>query len=109
MPVQKAFARLLLPILLVSLGACSLFQGRESTSQYVDDSTITTKVKAAFVGDSSVSAVQINVETMQGVVQLSGFADSAGTEAKAVQLAQNVDGVKAVKDNIIVKAHKNSN
>ncbi len=61
-------------------------------------------MKEAYVADPQVSSMQVNVETMQGVVQLSGFASSPAIEQRAVQLAQNVHGVKAVKDNIIVKA-----
>ena len=95
---------LLLPVLFLSLAACSLFEGRETTGQYVDDSTITAKVKEAFVADGTVSAMQINVETMQGVVQLSGFATNKTAEQKAVTLAQQVNGVKSVQDNIIVTA-----
>jgi hyperosmotically inducible protein len=96
---------LAMPILLLSLASCSAFEGRETTGQYVDDATITTKVKEAFVGDPQVKAMQVNVETMQGVVQLSGFVDSTAAEQRAVSLAQDVKGVKSVKDNIIVRAH----
>lgn len=99
---------LVLPVLFLSLAACSLFQGRETTGEYVDDSTLTAKVKEAYVADSQVSAMQINVETMQGVVQLSGFASSKAAEQRAVTLAQAVKGVQSVKDNIIVRAPKNS-
>jgi hyperosmotically inducible protein len=97
---KKAFA---LMALACSLAACSLFSGRETTGQYVDDTTITAKVKEAFVADSQVKASQVNVETMQGVVQLSGFVDSASTEARAVRLAKQVNGVKDVQDNISVR------
>jgi osmotically-inducible protein OsmY len=90
-------------VLALSLGACSLFQGRETTGQYVDDTTITSKVKEAFIADKQVKATQVNVETMQGVVQLSGFVDSTASEQRAVQLAQQVSGVKSVKDNITVR------
>jgi hyperosmotically inducible protein len=99
----------LLPVLFLSLAACSMFEGRESGGQYVDDSTITAKVKEAYVADSQVSAMQVNVETMQGVVQLSGFVTNKTAEQRAVQLAQQVKGVKSVKDNIIVKPGSKSN
>jgi osmotically-inducible protein OsmY len=90
--------------LAMSLAACSIFQGQETTGQYVDDATITAKVKEAFVGDKYVKASQISVETMQGVVQLSGFVDAPYSEVKAVSLASKVNGVKSVQDNIIVRA-----
>src|ERR1700722_17434579 len=99
----RASKFLLLPVLFLSLGACSLFEGRETSGQYVDDSTITAKVKEAYVADPQVSSMQVNVETMQGVVQLSGFVSSKSMEQHAVQLAQQVNGVKSVKDNLIVK------
>jgi osmotically-inducible protein OsmY len=81
-----------------------MFEGRETTGQYVDDTTITAKVKEAFVADPQVKAMQVNVETMQGVVQLSGFVDSPNIERRAVRLAGQVKGVKSVKDTIIVRA-----
>jgi hyperosmotically inducible protein len=93
----------LLPVFFLSLASCSLFEGRETTGQYVDDATITTKVKEDLVEDPQVSAMQVNVETMQGVVQLSGFVTSKAAEQRAVQLAQQVRGVKSVKDTLIVK------
>jgi len=105
---NPAVKLLMLPVLFMSLSACSLFQGRETTGQYVDDTTITSKVKEAYVADSQVSAMQINVETMKGVVQLSGFASSKAGEQRAVTLAQQVKGVQSVQDNIIVRAPKGS-
>jgi osmotically-inducible protein OsmY len=80
-----------------------MFTGRETAGQYVDDTTITTKVKEAFVADQKVKASEVNVETMQGVVQLSGFVDSQGMDDRAVRIAQGVNGVKSVQDNIIVR------
>ncbi len=95
---------LLAALFLVSLASCSAFEGRETTGQYVDDATITTKVKDAFIADPKVSAMQVNVETMQGVVQLSGFVDSPAIEQRAVDLAHQVRGVKSVQDDITVRA-----
>jgi hyperosmotically inducible protein len=88
--------------LFLSLASCSVFQGRENADQYTDDASVTARVKSAFVEDKYVSAMQINVETMKGVVQLSGFADSQATEARAVRIANNIDGVKMVKDDIAI-------
>lgn len=87
----------------LSIAACSMFSGRETPGQYVDDTAITSKVKADILGDSTLKVLQINVETMQGVVQLSGFVDSTKSEAKAVDIARKVNGVKSVKDTLIVK------
>jgi len=101
----RNFTKILaVPALVLSLAACAMFEGRETTGQYVDDTAITAKIKQAYVADPHVSALQINVETMQGVVQLSGFVDSTANEKRAVRLAQQVKGVKSVQDNIIVRA-----
>jgi osmotically-inducible protein OsmY len=94
---------------LVCIGLIAVFVGcastptRESTGEYVDDSTITTKVKAAILSDPSLKVFQINVETFKGEVQLSGFVDSAQSVKKAGEVARSVGGVKSVKNNLVVK------
>jgi osmotically-inducible protein OsmY len=93
----------------LSLSSCAMFEGRETGGQYVDDATITAKVKEAFIADPQVQAAQIHVETMQGAVQLSGFVDSPKSEAKAVELARKVNGVQSVADNIIVRGSSSHN
>lgn len=90
-------------ILGLSLGACAMISGRETAGQYVDDTTITTKVKAQIFDDPALKVLQVNVETMKGVVQLSGFVDSRQNEAKAVAIARQVKGVVSVKNDLIVK------
>ena len=95
--------------ILICIGLVAVFAGcastptRESTGQYVDDSTITTKVKAAIFNDPSLKVFQINVETFKGEVQLSGFVDSSQSVSKAGEVARGVHGVKSVKNNLIVK------
>jgi len=76
----------------------------ESTGQYVDDATITTKIKAEFLKDSDVSAFKVKVKTKKGVVWLRGTVNSQAIADKAVSIAQGVDGVKDVKSKIKVKA-----
>ena len=98
------FSKFVLPVMLAaSVAACSVFEGRETTGQYVDDTAISTKVKAQFVRDPVVNASQVNVETMQGVVQLSGFVDTPQAAERAAQLARNVEGVRGVRNDIIVR------
>ena len=98
------FGKFVLPVMLAtSVVGCSLIEGRETPGQYVDDTAISTKVKAQLVRDPMVSASQVNVETMQGVVQLSGFVDTPQASDRAAQLARNVDGVRGVKNDIIVR------
>jgi hyperosmotically inducible protein len=84
-------------------GGCAATTTKDSTGEYVDDSTITTKVKAALLGDEAVKSFEIKVETFKGVVQLSGFVDTADQKAAAEKDASAVPGVKDVKDNLSVK------
>jgi osmotically-inducible protein OsmY len=74
--------------------------GDKSAGQAIDDATITTKVKAKFVEDKAVSALNIKVNTYQGTVQLSGFAKSAEEAERAGEIARSVNGVKIVKNDI---------
>ena len=69
----------------------------------IDDGVVTTKVKAALVADTAVKAHEINVETREGVVQLSGFVDNADAKSKAAELAGRVAGVKQVQNDLQVK------
>jgi osmotically-inducible protein OsmY len=89
--------------LAISLAACSAISGRETAGEYVDDATITTKVKAAILDEPSLKSLQVNVETFQDVVQLSGFVDSSQSKSKAGQLARAVDGVRSVKNDLVVR------
>jgi osmotically-inducible protein OsmY len=89
--------------LAVTLAACAAVQGRETTGEYVDDATISTKVRAEIIRDPNLKMGQIGVETMQGVVQLTGFVDTPQASATAGQVARAVKGVKEVKNNIVVR------
>lgn len=75
----------------------------ESTGEYVDDSVITTKVKSAIFNDATLKTMQIKVKTYKGVVQLSGFVDSAQSVTRAGEVAKRVKGVKEVKNDLVVK------
>jgi osmotically-inducible protein OsmY len=102
--MPRTFGKFLAALsLLVILGGCSMFTGRETPGQYFDDTAITTSVKTKILAESSLKVLQINVETMQGVVQLSGFVDSTKSSAKAVELAKSVGGVKSVQNNLVVR------
>lgn len=90
-------------LMLSLVSGCASTRTQESTGQYIDDTVITTKVKAAIFGDSDLKSGEINVETFKGVVQLSGFASSTDARAHASTVAQAVDGVKSVKNDILVK------
>jgi osmotically-inducible protein OsmY len=82
---------------------CASTPTREGTGEYVDDSAITTKVKAAILNEPTLKVFQINVETFKGTVQLSGFVDSSQSIKRAGEVARGVKGVKSVKNNLIVK------
>ncbi len=89
--------------LATALAACSAVQGRETAGEYVDDTTITTKVKAALLKDEGLKGHQVNVETMQGTVQLSGFVDTPQQAAKAAEIARGISGVRSVRNSLIVR------
>jgi hyperosmotically inducible protein len=82
---------------------CAGSATRQSTGEYVDDASITAKVKAAFVKDETVKAMQVDVTTFKGNVQLSGFVDTAEQKARAGQVAATIEGVTNVTNNISIK------
>jgi hyperosmotically inducible periplasmic protein len=82
---------------------CAVTRGQESVGAYVDDTVITTEVKARFADNKAVDAVAISVETMKGTVMLSGFAKNSNERTTAEALARKVEGVRAVKNEILVR------
>jgi hyperosmotically inducible protein len=80
-------------------------EGSSSAGEVIDDSILTAKVKAALIESSDTKAHQINVETKEGVVQLSGFVDSAGAKSAATNVAKSVTGVKDVRNELSVKSY----
>lgn len=100
---QRSWIALTLAMLILLIGGCAARPDRASTGEYIDDTAITAKVKAALVADKEVSALSVNVETFRGVVQLSGFADSQAEINRAVSVARGVGGVKSVKNDLRIK------
>ena len=88
---------------LTALAGCASTQKQESTGQYVDDTAITTKVKAAIFNEPTLKSAEINVETFKGRVQLSGFVSSRANIDRAVVVAQGVTGVTSVSNEMRVK------
>ncbi|GAA0744384.1 BON domain-containing protein [Ideonella azotifigens] len=82
---------------------CAVTREQESVGAYIDDSALTARVKSAFASDPTVSAMSISVETMKGVVQLSGFAKSTAERSQADAIARGTGGVKAVRNDIVVR------
>ena len=94
---------LVLLMLVATFAACASTRTHESTGEYVDDSVITTKVKALIAENDFLKSFQISVETYKGKVQLSGFVNSQDAVTKAGEITNSVKGVKSVKNNLIVK------
>jgi hyperosmotically inducible protein len=92
-----------LVMLLVAFVACDSTSKQEGAGEFVDDSVITTKVKALLAEDDFLKSFQISVETYKGSVQLSGLVDSQKAVDKAGEIARGVKGVKSVKNNLNVK------
>ena len=82
------FVTFLLAMLLATFLGCAPTATREGTGEYIDDTVITTKVKAAIVNEPTLKAAEINVETFKGVVQLSGFVSSQANVNDAVITAK---------------------
>ncbi len=101
--ISKFLSAFMIVMAMLTVTACQSTSKQESTGEYIDDSVITTKVKAALVHDKTVKASEVNVETFKGVVQLSGFVSESEDIAKAVKIAREVNGVVSVKNDIRVK------
>ena len=91
-------------ILFVAMAlGCASTRTQEGTGEYVDDTVITSKVKAAIFNEPTLKSAEINVETFKGIVQLSGFVSSEAAENKAIEVARTVGGVKSVKNDMRLK------
>ncbi|ATE62203.1 BON domain-containing protein [Thauera sinica] len=90
-------------LLAFTAAGCAITRDQSTVGEYVDDATITTRVKAKFAEDPAVSAMAINVETLRGTVQLSGFAKSAAEKNQAEKIARGTPGVKGVKNDVVVR------
>ena len=96
--------RLLVVLMMIAaFAACASTPKQEGTGEYIDDSVITAKIKTQLATDNFLKSFQISVESRKGIVQLSGFVDSQNAVDKAGQIAHGVEGVKSVKNDLIVK------
>jgi hyperosmotically inducible periplasmic protein len=106
-PHLKLNVHPLVVLLLAAVGtlaaACAATPTQESTGGFIDDSTITAKVKTNLAQDAKVSATDVHVKTYKGVVDLSGFVNSSSEISEAGLVAGQVSGVKSVHNNLIVK------
>ena len=103
MTTRTLFTAALFTVVLATASGCAVTRGQESVGAYVDDSAITTAVKARFVENRAVDASAISVETMKGTVLLSGFAKNGTEKVMAESIARGVKGVVAVRNEIAVR------
>ena len=103
MLIRTTLAATMTAIVLLTATGCAVTRGQETVGAYVDDSAITTSVKARFVDNKEVDASAISVETLNGTVMLSGFAKNATEKNMAETIARAVKGVKSVRNEIAVR------
>jgi osmotically-inducible protein OsmY len=103
MSIHTSLIAITTAILMLTTAGCAVTRGQESVGAYIDDSAITTAVKARFVENKAVDAAAISVETLNGTVMLSGFAKSMTEKSTAESLTRKVNGVKSVKNEITVR------
>jgi osmotically-inducible protein OsmY len=96
---------LLAPLVLVLLvtAGCAVSRGQQTTGAYLDDASITTQVKSRMLSNPDVAGTSISVETLNGTVMLSGFAQSALERNTAERIARDVNGVRSVKNEITIR------
>jgi len=100
MTMLKRFSGFFIVALMLTALGCASTSQQASTGEYIDDTWITTKVKAEILKEPTLKVTQINVETYKNVVQLSGFVDSSESMSKAVAIARSVQGVSSVKNDM---------
>lgn len=100
--IRTTLAAAMTAVTLLAASGCAVTRGQETVGAYVDDTTITTRVKARFVENKDVDASAISVETLNGTVMLSGFAKSTMEKTSAERIAREVNGVRAVKNEIAI-------
>ncbi|MEO6855947.1 MAG: BON domain-containing protein [Rhodoferax sp.] len=101
--IRTTLAASITAIVLLTTAGCAVTRGQEPVGAYIDDSAVTTSVKARFVDNKQVDASAISVETLNGTVMLSGFAKNMTEKATAESIARNVKGVKSVKNAIAIR------
>ena len=103
MNIRTSLAATIAAVALFGATGCAVTRGQETVGAYVDDTAITTSVKARFVDNKDVDASSIRVETLNGTVMLSGFAKNTTERVTAGDIAMKVKGVKTVKNEITVR------
>ena len=101
MSTIKRFALFSVALFSLALAGCASTGAK--TGAYVDDTVITTKAKAAIVGEPNLKATEIHVETHEGTVELSGFVQNKEAAARAAAVVREVEGVKGVRNGLLLK------
>lgn len=103
MKILRNSIPVLATVLVLGLTGCNVFRGQSTPGQYVDDVAITTKVKAELVDAKKVDAIDVNVDSKNGAVKLTGWASNLAEKSRAGSLAAKVEGVKSVDNQIQIK------
>jgi len=103
MNIKTTLAAVMMAAALLTATGCAVSRGQETVGAYVDDTGITTLIKARMAEDPTVSATSIGVETLNGVVLLSGFAKNTAEKNTAEAIAKGVKHVKSVRNEIAVR------
>ncbi|BCO28012.1 osmotically-inducible protein Y [Rhodoferax lithotrophicus] len=103
MNIKTLLTAAMMAAALLTTAGCAVSRGQETVGAYVDDAGITTLVKSRMAESKAVSASSISVETLNGVVMLSGFAKSSSEKAAAESIARGVNNVKSVRNEIAVR------
>lgn len=103
MTIRTTFVAAAAAFVLIVASGCAVTRGQESVGAYIDDTSITTAVKASYADNKNVDMTSISVETLNGTVMLAGFAKNATEKTTAETLASKVKGVKMVKNEIAVR------
>ena len=90
-------------VALLTMTGCAVTRDQQTVGAYIDDTTITTQIKSRFFEDEAVAGTSISVETLNGVVLLSGFAKNITEKTTAESIARRVNGVKTVRNEIVVQ------
>ena len=103
MTIRTTLAVAVAAVVLMTAAGCAVTRGQETVAAYVDDTAITTAVKARMIDNKTVDASAISVETLNGTVMLSGFAKSSAEKSVAESLTWKVNGVRQVKNEIAIR------
>ena len=103
MIIRNTLTVIVTAVALLSATGCAVTRDQQSAGAYVDDTVITTQIKSRMLNDKDVAGTSISVETLNGTVMLSGFAKNSMERAVAEKIARDVNGVRVVKNEIVIR------